>query len=115
MREDSWKRWGYDSFDAYCTKELHLRRETAHKLIGSYGFLKTKAPSVLRRDGLSAPIPSLASVEFLKRAEEKSEDAPEEAGAELRRAGVEEAQPASPLKRRSKEVFFPPPPQQHEP
>jgi len=107
MREDSWKRWGYDSFDAYCTRELHLRRETAHKLVGSYGFLKTRAPSVLRRDGLSAPIPSLASVEFWKRAEEKADDAPEAAVAELRRAVVEEAQPASALKRRYKEVFFP--------
>ena len=109
MREDSWKRWGYESFDEYCSKELHLRRETAHKLIGSYGFLKTKAPSVLRRDGLSAPIPSLASVEFWKRAEERAEEteAPEETVAELRRAVVEEAQPASQLKRRYKEVFFP--------
>ena len=109
LREDSWKRWGYESFDDYCSKELHLRRETAHKLIGSYGFLKTKAPSVLRRDGLAAPIPSLASVEFWKRAEERAEEseAPEAAVAELRRAVVEEAQPASQLKRRYKEVFFP--------
>ena len=109
MREESWKGWGYDSFDVYCTKELHLRRETAHKLVGSYGFLKTRAPSVLRRDGLEAPIPSLASVEFWKRAEERAEEseAPEAAVAELRRAVVEEAQPASQLKRRYKEVFFP--------
>jgi hypothetical protein len=109
LRADSWKAWGYDSFEAYCTKELHLRRETAHKLVGTYGFLKTRAPQVLRRDGLAAPIPSLASVEFWKRAEERAEeaDAPEASVAELRRAVVDEAQPATELKRRYKEVFFP--------
>src|SRR5262249_12628010 len=105
MRQESWKRWGFDSFDEYCTKELHVRRETAHKLVGSYGFLKSRAPSVLRRDGMEAPIPSLASVEFWKRAEEA--DGPEEAVAELRGAVVDEAQPAAALKRRYKEVFFP--------
>jgi hypothetical protein len=109
LKNESYSTWGYDSFEAYCQKELHLRKETAFKLTGSYTFLQTRAPKVLRRDGTAAPIPSLASVEFWKRADERAqeEDTPKEALVELERAVVEEAQPASALKRRYKEVFFP--------
>jgi hypothetical protein len=38
-RENLWKEWGYSSFEAYCAKELHIRRSTAEKLTASYGFL----------------------------------------------------------------------------
>jgi len=37
---DAWQPWGFDSFDAYCTRELHIRRATAEKLLRSYGFLQ---------------------------------------------------------------------------
>jgi hypothetical protein len=107
MKEERWKRWGYSSFEDYCTKELHLKRETAYKLTGSYTFLKARAPEVLRRDGLRAPIPPLESVSFWQRAEEEAEDAPPEQLRELRRAVVDEGAPAAALKRRYKEVFFP--------
>jgi hypothetical protein len=106
LSTEHWRRWGYGSFEEYCTKELHLKRETAYKLTGSYTFLKAKAPDVLRRDGLRAPIPPLESVSFWRRAEEE-EDAPVEALKELRRAVVDEGAPASSIKRRYKEVFFP--------
>jgi hypothetical protein len=36
---DAWTAWGFDSFDAYCRAELHIRRATAEKLLRSYGFL----------------------------------------------------------------------------
>lgn len=36
---DAWQSWGFASFDAYCTGELHIRRATAEKLLRSYGFL----------------------------------------------------------------------------
>ncbi len=36
---DAWQDWGFASFDAYCTGELHIRRATAEKLLRSYGFL----------------------------------------------------------------------------
>jgi hypothetical protein len=36
----AWQGWGFDSFDAYCTAELHIRRATAEKLLRSYGFLR---------------------------------------------------------------------------
>jgi len=37
---DAWQGWGFDSFDAYCARELHIRRATADKLLRSYGFLQ---------------------------------------------------------------------------
>ncbi len=106
MSSERFKQWGYASFEDYCGKELHIRRETAFKLTGSYTFLKSRAPDVLRRDGMRAPIPPLESVSFWRRAEEESE-APAEALKELRRAVVDEAAPAASVKRRYKEVFFP--------
>src|SRR5437660_380055 len=50
-RTDRWKQWGFDGFDDYCRRELHLKRETADKLTGSYAFLRRAAPEVLERDG----------------------------------------------------------------
>lgn len=109
QREELWKRWGFDSFESYVTQELHLKKDTAHKLCGSYVFLKARAPSVLRRDGMKAPIPPLESVDFWRRAEEKAEaaDAPEQARADLRRMVVDEIAPPAAVKRKYKEVFFP--------
>jgi hypothetical protein len=37
---NAWQGWGFDSFEAYCTGELHIRRATAEKLLRSYGFLQ---------------------------------------------------------------------------
>src|SRR5256885_156829 len=56
----SFRDWGYDDFDAYCRKELHLRSATVSKLLGSYRFLETSAPRVIERaratDVFEAPI-----------------------------------------------------------
>ena len=74
-KNGAWKRWGYESFEDYAKKELHLRQETVDKLTGSFVFLQKRAPEVLRRDGLTASIPSYQSVDFLRRAESQ-EDPP---------------------------------------
>lgn len=36
----AWQAWGFETFDAYCGRELHIRRATADKLLRSYGFLR---------------------------------------------------------------------------
>jgi hypothetical protein len=102
----AWKRWGFDSFEDYAHKELHLRGETAEKLTSSFHFLQKRAPEVLERDGLSAPIPSYQSVDFLRRAEEQ-EAAPEEAVSEIRRRVIDDAAPLPALTRKYREVVFP--------
>src|SRR5258706_14930425 len=69
-----WEKWGFPDFDSYCRKELHLRGSTVAKLLGSYSFLESSAPRVIERartDHYEAPIPSLATVEFVQKATER--------------------------------------------
>src|SRR5258706_12847144 len=54
-RTEEFKRWGFPNFEDYCRRELHLKRETADKLTGSFIFLRAKAPEGLARDGRTAP------------------------------------------------------------
>lgn len=61
------ERWGFGSFLEYCQKELHLRKATADKLTTSFGYLTEHAPDVLRRDGLTQPIPQPDTVQALAR------------------------------------------------
>jgi hypothetical protein len=106
-RHAHWRRWGFDSFEAYAKTELHLRPETVEKLTGSFQFLKSKAPDVLRRDGLSTPIPSYQSVDFLRRAEESEERAAPDVMEALRKRVLDEgAQPAA-VSREFKATVFP--------
>jgi hypothetical protein len=105
-RLEGYKKWGHASFEDYCKKELHLKRETADKLTGSFAFLRTKAPEVLRRDGRDAPIPTYQAVDFLRRAEEESE-APEETLTEIRRHVLDEGTPLPKIARLYREAVFP--------
>ncbi len=101
-----WKSWGYESFEDYTRLELHLRQETVDKLTGSYSFLQRRAPAVLDRDGVGAPLPSYQSIDFLRRAEERP-DAPREAVEEIRRKVLDEAMPIMQVAREFKDVVFP--------
>jgi hypothetical protein len=105
-RRGSWKRWGYDSFDAYATKELSLRQDTVAKLTGSFAFLKARAPEVLDRDGVQAPLPSLRSVDFLRRAE-NTQSAPADVVTELRRRVLEEGASEASVRREFGPLVFP--------
>jgi hypothetical protein len=105
-RVESYKNWGYGSFEDYCKKELHLKTDTADKLTGSFAFLRRRAPEVLRRDGRDAPIPTYQAVDFLRRAEEES-DAPAETLSELRRHVLDEGAPLPKISRIYREAVFP--------
>jgi hypothetical protein len=104
----SWERWGYDSFDAYCRKELHLRSSTVAKLLGSYRFLESSAPRVLERarSSAQAPVPSLAAVEFVSKAADRGA-ADEETMEEIKTVAFDEGAEPALLSRRFKEVAFP--------
>jgi len=105
-RSGDFKRWGYASFEDYTRLELHLRQETAEKLVGSFLFLKKRAPSVLGRDGVSSAIPSYQAVDFLRRAEE-SESAPEDAVSAIRERVLEEGAALPSIVRQFRDVVFP--------
>jgi hypothetical protein len=104
----SWERWGYESFDAYCRKELHLRASTVAKLLGSYRFLESSAPRVLERarSSTEAPVPSLSAVEFVSKAADRGA-ADEETMEEIKTVAFEEGAEAALLSRRFKDVAFP--------
>jgi hypothetical protein len=104
-----WEKWGFSDFDAYCRKELHLRGSTVAKLLGSYRFLETSAPRVIERartDHFEAPIPSLPTVEFVKRATEQG-SADEETLRTIHRVAFDEGAEAPVLNRKFGEVVFP--------
>jgi hypothetical protein len=104
-RGGQWKAWGFETFEEYTGKELHLRPETVDKLTGSYSFLQRRAPAVLARDGLEAPVPSYQAIDFLRRAEEQGGH--EEAVEEIRRKVIDEAVPLPQVAREYKDVVFP--------
>jgi hypothetical protein len=112
-KQGSWARWGYTDFDAYCRKELHLRASTVQKLLGSFRFLQGAAPRVIERasapetfDASVPPVPSLAAVEFVKKATETG-SADEETLRTIHRAAFDEGADAPVLVRRFKEAVFP--------
>jgi hypothetical protein len=69
-RERLWDEWGHPSFDAYCTKELFIRKGTAEKLTLSYGFLERHEPELAEpRPEAGQPAPPFEVIEVLSRAE----------------------------------------------
>ncbi len=105
-KNDTWKNWGFESFEQYASRELKLRQETVEKLTGSYAFLQRRAPAVLKRDGVIDSIPSYQAVDFLRRAEEQ-DGAPEEAVVAIRKKVLEEGVPLPSVSREYKDVVFP--------
>jgi hypothetical protein len=112
---DVWKKWGFESFDAYCTRELHLKRATADKLCVSYGFLKANAPKLARAatsdedewiEDYDRPIPSWQAVDWVARAEERGA-ADDEAITQMKRMVFDEGAPVPALSRKYREVAFP--------
>src|SRR5688572_20983728 len=96
-----WEAWGFDDFESYCRKELHLRASTVAKLLGSYRFLETSAPRVIERSrkGELTPVPSLGAVEFVAKATERGAADPETLET-IQRVAFEEGADAPLLARR---------------
>jgi hypothetical protein len=121
-RQERWRAWRHASFEDYCKKELHLRRETADKLTGSFTFLRARAPEVVdraignvqvaARDGSGRftelddeSLPSYQAIDFWRRAEEA--DAPRDTVDEIRRQVLDEGASLGKLHRQFREVVFP--------
>lgn len=66
------KEWGYRSFEAYAQHELHIRRETAQKLVRSYDFLQANErphlEAVARGEPDAEPLPSYQALDILAEA-----------------------------------------------
>lgn len=66
-----WKEWGYRTVEAYAQHELHLRRDTAQKLLRSFSFLESHERSLLdevREDQKPRALPSYQALDVLAEA-----------------------------------------------
>jgi tyrosyl-tRNA synthetase len=45
-----YKEWGYQQFETYSVKEIGIKKETAMKLLKSYGFLEKEEPKYLDKE-----------------------------------------------------------------
>jgi hypothetical protein len=109
FERESWRGWGHAGFEDYCAKELHLKKGTVQKLLGSFRFLQTSAPRVLERTrepNPEVPVPSMQAVDFVVRAAERGA-ADESTMREIERAAFDEGAEAPMLSRRFKTVAFP--------
>jgi hypothetical protein len=107
-RDKLFRDWGYLTFDAYCAKEVGVRRATAVKLLKSYGFLEREEPAFLKAESLQERkpdrIPSLEAVNVLRLASE-NEDYPEDDYESLREAVLDKAQPEEDLRKKVRYVL----------
>lgn len=106
-REESWKEWGFASYEAYCAKELFLRRATAEKLALSYGFLERHEPDLARARELRS-VPPFEVIEVLSRAEAAGRLDGKTWG-EMREEVIDGEAGRADVNRRIEERFGPPP------
>jgi hypothetical protein len=65
--------WGYPTFEAYCLAELRIRRQTAEKLVRSFGFLDKHEPQAVARPEIVEEAPAFEVVEVLAQAEDRGQ------------------------------------------
>lgn len=72
FQEKLYKRWGYTSFESYCSREIAIKTTTALKLLRSYYFLESEESAFLKErlsdTGKVVALPSVDSVDILRRA-----------------------------------------------
>ena len=66
-KDKLYRDWGYGDFDAYTSKEIGIRKQTALKLLRSYYFLEKEEPQYLQ------VAPTYESVDLLRRASRRKE------------------------------------------
>lgn len=71
------EKWGYDSFDRYITAELHLKRDTAYKLVRSFSFVRAQKPEYLEPERREA-LPPINVVDFISKKQERDELPPDQ-------------------------------------
>ncbi len=108
--EGSFNEWGYESFEAYCLKELHIRKQTALKLTRSFSFLKKHEPKEMGSEEIVHRAPAFEVVEVLADAEERGQLSAEEYRS-IRDSIWNPERPVSELKREIVERFPRPAPE----
>jgi hypothetical protein len=74
-KDKLYKEWEFGTFDAYTSREIGIRKQTALKLLRSYYFLEKEEPRYLRQDYLesadAATVPGYESIDVLRLARNK--------------------------------------------
>jgi hypothetical protein len=74
-KDKLYKDWGFMTFDAYTSKEIGIRKNTALKLLKTYYFLEKEEPHLLNKDYVktkdASEVPSYESVDVLRLAKKK--------------------------------------------
>jgi hypothetical protein len=73
LQQNAWKEWGYDSFDAYCYRELRLKKATVDKLTRSYNFLDKHEPKAMAAPDIAEVAPPFEVIEVLASAEDRGQ------------------------------------------
>ena len=100
--------WGFATFDQYCSKELHIRKSTAEKLVRSFSFLARHEPRAVANDDLVRTAPAFEVVEVLAGAEERGQLDANEYRA-IRQSIWDSEKPVAELRREVSERFPRPP------
>jgi hypothetical protein len=76
-KDKLYREWGYLTFEAYTSKEIGVRKDTAVKLLKSYYFLEKEEPQYLQRDlnetSEAAVVPGYEAINALRLAKNKKE------------------------------------------
>ncbi len=98
-KDKLYKDWGYQTFEAYCAKEIGIRQNTAVKLLKSYSFLEKEEPEYVSSRSMEERkpdrIPSFESVNALRLAHENeriSEDQYDDLRQDILEEGKEDAE-----------------------
>jgi len=74
-KDKLFKDWGFLTFDAYTSKEIGIRKNTALKLLKTYYFLEKEEPHLLDKDYVetkdASEVPSYEAVDVLRLAKKK--------------------------------------------
>ncbi len=108
--EGTFGEWGYDSFEVYCLRELHLKKQTVLKLTRSFSFLKKHEPKELGSEDIAERAPAFEVVEVLAEAEERGQLSAAEYRS-VRDSIWDQERPAAEVKRELVERFPRPPPE----
>ena len=101
--------WGYKTLEAYCLKELHIRKNTVAKLIGNYHFLKRKEPQLLEKKELTK-LPDIDALNVLAKASDADID--EETYTKLKDGAVNRGFSAATIYKKMKDTREPTPEEQ---
>lgn len=76
-KDKLYREWGYLTFEAYTSKEIGIRKDTAVKLLKAYYFLEKEEPQYLQKDfnetSEAAVVPGYEAINALRLAKNKKE------------------------------------------